>query len=162
MNKSFLLGILFTGLIGGVWAQSPATSQSSDAQAAPQTEGDKSASVEGIVVNDLTKVPLRRAEVQLFKTGKDAAYSYNASPTYAAVTDVEGKFKIEKIEVGEYRVQTRRTGFVNAGGSFGQSSTMLELAAEKREGAARMRWCRRRSSTGACWTTKASRCRTRP
>lgn len=97
---------------------------------AAQASTAKPATVEGVVLNQITKEPLKRAEVQLFRIEKNGANMMGSNEAaYSAVTDAEGKFHIENIEAGEYRVQHRKTGFVTGrGGLYDMSSRTLKLA----------------------------------
>lgn len=103
------------------------------AQETPQqapTEATKKATVEGAVFNQITKEPLKRAEVQLFRIEKNSVNMMGQdNAAYSAVTDAEGKFRIENIEAGEYRAQHQKTGFVSGrGGAFSMSTSTLKLA----------------------------------
>ena len=103
------------------------------AQEAPQqasSEATKKATVEGQVFNQVTKEPLKRAEVQLFLIQKNSINMMGANnAAYSAVTDAEGKFKIENVEPGEYRLERHKSGFVSGGrGMFSMSSSTLKLA----------------------------------
>jgi protocatechuate 3,4-dioxygenase beta subunit len=97
---------------------------------AAQTSTAKPATVEGVVLNQITKEPLKRAEVQLFAIQKNVTNMMGSNEAaYSAVTDAEGKFHIENVEAGEYRVQQRKTGFVTGrGGLYDMSSRTLKLA----------------------------------
>ena len=96
-----------------------------------QADPTKTATVDGVVLNQITKGPLKRAEVQLFRIQKNATNIMGqGDAAYSAVTDAEGKFHIENVETGEYRVQHRKSGFVaGRGGLYNMSSGTLTLAA---------------------------------
>ena len=70
MDHSLLFRWTLAGVLcsGAAWAQ------------ATQPQGAPGASVEGVVLNDLTKAPIRRAEVRLFKAGNDLASLMNTTP----------------------------------------------------------------------------------
>ncbi len=114
----FLSGTLFcTQIIAQETSQSAAA------------EATKKATVEGQVFNQITKESLKRAEVQLFliqKSGMNIMGQNNAA--YSVVTDAEGKFRIENIEPGDYRLEHRKSGFVSGrGGMFNVSNNTLKL-----------------------------------
>lgn len=88
-----------------------------------QAESDpkKFAAIEGRVFNAKTGVALRRVNVTLqpsFVTGRvgTGSIGYTAPPTtpYAAATDAEGRFRIERIEPGTYRMSADRQGFIRS------------------------------------------------
>ena len=84
------------------------------AQEAPSvTDNAKTAVIEGVVVNALTKEPIRKAEISLYKQGKTGGMvGGGANSAYSAVTDASGKFRIETIDPGEYALNHRKAGFV--------------------------------------------------
>ncbi|MCC6585105.1 MAG: carboxypeptidase regulatory-like domain-containing protein [Bryobacterales bacterium] len=91
--------------------------------AAVQAESDpkKLAAIEGRVLNAKTGVALRRVNVALhsFNSGGRSGtgtIGFAVPPTapYAATTDAEGKFRIERIEPGSYRMIADRQGFVRS------------------------------------------------
>ena len=88
------------------------------------SETTKKSTVEGQVFNLVTKEAVKRAEVQMFRTGKGSAGMAAAmQAAYSATTDAEGKFKIENVEPGEYRINYRKAGFLGSGrGGFGMSA----------------------------------------
>ncbi|MBN9659290.1 MAG: carboxypeptidase regulatory-like domain-containing protein [Acidobacteria bacterium] len=93
----------------------------------PTQQNQKPASVEGVVVNDLTKEPLRRAEVTLMQARPGTQMS--PGQVHAAVTDAEGKFRVQDLEAGRYIVSIRRQGFVSARGSSSGSAANLQVTA---------------------------------
>ncbi len=117
------LTLFFSGALFCSQLIAQETSQSATAEAT------KKATVEGQVFNQITKEPLKRAEVQLFllqKTGMNIMGQNNAA--YSVVTDAEGKFRIENIEPGEYRLEHRKSGFVSdRGRMFSMSNNTLKL-----------------------------------
>ncbi|MGO9239653.1 MAG: carboxypeptidase regulatory-like domain-containing protein [Bryobacteraceae bacterium] len=114
MSKLALIPSLMSGLLCAQVA-SPGTQQ------AAATDATKLATVEGQVFNLVTKEAVKRVDVQMFRTGKGSAGMMQAA--YSATTDAEGKFKIEKVEAGEYRIDYRKAGFLGSGGGmFGSMS----------------------------------------
>jgi len=99
-------------------------------EAAPADTTGK-ATVEGLVLNQITKEPLKRVEVQLFRIEKSSVNMVGQdNAAYSAVTDAEGKFRIENIESGAYRLERRKSGFVSGrGGLYNMSSGALTLTA---------------------------------
>lgn len=92
-------------------------------QTAPSTtEAAKKATVEGVVVNEITKEPIRRVEINLQKQGR------GGNP-YSGVTDAAGKFKIENIDAGDYYVMLRKGGFLMSRANYGMSGRVLKLTA---------------------------------
>lgn len=62
------------------------------------------ARVEGTVANAATGEPVRKAEVTLYRTGN----------TYSATSDAAGKFAIEDVPPGTYRLRCSRAAFLPA------------------------------------------------
>ncbi|MGJ5813214.1 carboxypeptidase regulatory-like domain-containing protein [Paludibaculum fermentans] len=93
----------------------------------PKQQNQKTASVEGVVLNDLTREPIRRAEVllNLMKPGTQMGSNQPSS----AVTDAEGRFRVTELEAGQYVVYLRRQGFVMAGNASAASAIRLQLTA---------------------------------
>lgn len=91
-----------------------------------QKETPKTASIEGIVVNELTRAPIRRAEVSLILRKRGAQMGPGRS---SAITDEEGKFRAGDLEEGAYIVMIRRNGFVPLMGAAAGSPTTVELTA---------------------------------
>lgn len=101
------------------------------AQEAPATvDTSKTAVIEGIVVNELTKEPIRKAEISLYKQGKSGdVVGRGPNAAYSAVTDPSGKFRIENIDPGDYALNHRKAGFVTTRANYGLSTRILKLAA---------------------------------
>jgi len=110
--------------------------------AAPtQAEGteQKTATVSGIVVNQQSGEPLRRADVTLMPVqgGRTAAGPRAGGPegpagTRRAATDQTGKFSISGVEPGRYQLSAQRQGYLQ--GRYGarkprQMGTQIEIAA---------------------------------
>lgn len=96
---------------------------------AAQGEASKPGSIEGRVVNAKTGEPVRRANLTLRPFGSPGGMGgggsiaigsivpigpMSQSAPYAATTDAEGKFRIDKVEPGQYRIMAERQGFVRA------------------------------------------------
>ena len=86
-------------------------------------EAAKQAVIEGVVVNELTKEPLRRVEINLYRQGKPGS----SGSAYSAVTDAAGKFRIENIDPGDYSLIHRKAGFLMTRAYFGMSARILKL-----------------------------------
>ena len=102
--------------------------------AQPAEEAKKLAALEGRVVNAKTGEPLRRVNLTMRSsaTGMRTSVPMASSAPYAASTDAEGKFRIEKIEPGTYMLFAERQGFVRqAHGArrAGMQGTNITLAA---------------------------------
>jgi protocatechuate 3,4-dioxygenase beta subunit len=91
------------------------------------TETAKKATIEGVVVNETTTEPLRRAEIILHRSGQ-SGMTMGDNSAYSAVTDASGKFRIESIAPGEYILDHHKTGFLNSRAAFGFSSSSLKLS----------------------------------
>jgi hypothetical protein len=71
--------------------------------------------VAGRILNAKTGEPVRKANVRLYvsRVGTGAVGVVPGPPvTFAATTDAEGKYRIEGVEPGEYRLTAERQGFV--------------------------------------------------
>jgi hypothetical protein len=66
-------------------------------------------SVQGQVVHEPGGQPLKKAKVELHPEDKKNGTAYKAT------SDVEGRFKFEKVEPGNYTLTVERTGFLEAG-----------------------------------------------
>jgi hypothetical protein len=67
--------------------------------------------VDGVVVNQATGEPLRKATVTL----QGSAPGQTQEPrSYAAVSDPEGRFAVDQIDPGRYTLTADRPGFLNA------------------------------------------------
>jgi hypothetical protein len=86
----------------------------------------KKAVIEGVVVNEITKEPIRRVEISLMKQGKSDGLSAMAN-ALSAVTDAAGKFRIENIDPGDYSLMLRKGGFLMPRAYYGMSARILKL-----------------------------------
>jgi hypothetical protein len=103
------------------------------AQQPGQAVASKLGSLEGRVVNAKTSEPLRRVNLTLRPfgapgvVGSVGSFSMGPMPQaapYAATTDAEGKFRIDKVEPGQYRLMAERQGFVRTEYGARQNSMM--------------------------------------
>ena len=101
----------------------------SAAEAAPTKES--LCTVSGQVVQEPGGTPLRKVMVSLASTsGVIEAFGRNQQNPYATVTDAEGRFHVERLPPGDYRVTLERNGFVATNRrSRAYSSTFLSLMA---------------------------------
>ena len=65
--------------------------------------------VQGQVIHDPGGQPLKKANLELHPEDKETGTSYKA------ITDVEGRFKIEKVDPGNYSLTLQRNGFLESG-----------------------------------------------
>ena len=95
-------------------------------QIRPAAEAAEKASIEGVVVNQVTKQAVRRAEVNLRKRSKSGDISGEPN-AYTATTDASGKFRIDGIDPGDYVLLHTKHGFLNTRAYFGLSPRDLTL-----------------------------------
>jgi protocatechuate 3,4-dioxygenase beta subunit len=134
---SVKLSLIAIVAAASVWAQQ---------QPAATVRAEDRSSVEGSVTNAVTGEPLRKAIVTLRKI-PDSGSSNRSGPglpvsaPYSATTDADGKYTIDNLDPGKYRLSTDRIGFVAQqygarSGGANQAGTMLTLAtAQKMKGA---------------------------
>jgi len=105
---------------------------------APPADATKMASVEGLVLNQVTKAPIKRVEVRLFRVEKGPISMGSNDAAYSTVTDAEGKFRIEGVEPGEYSLEHHKGSFVSGRGSrYSMIGSTLKLAAGEKLGSLR-------------------------
>src|SRR6266496_2114890 len=81
---------------------------------AAQTQPSKPPStckVQGQIVQQPGGAPLRKADIRLFSIG---AHSDEESVEYSGVTDAEGRFELDDVKPGTYRVAYDHAGFVDS------------------------------------------------
>ena len=81
------------------------------AQTPGEADPKKLGALEGQVVNALSGAPIPRAKLTL-RLLVPRGQPFNPTAPYAAVSDAEGKFRIERIQPGEYQLSGQRVGFV--------------------------------------------------
>jgi hypothetical protein len=98
------------------------------AQPAPQQEVKKG-SIEGVVLAETTKEPVRRVQVMLYPRQTTPAPGVMMGPPQAinATTDAEGKFSISDLEPGDYFLNLQKQGFTVSRRSAFASSTQLKV-----------------------------------
>ena len=84
------------------------------------SEKPKAASIEGMVVKDPGSEPLKKVMVQVFTEEQSAGSNYSET------TDSDGRFQIENVEPGRYRVYLEKTGYVEIN-SRGRKSEVTAL-----------------------------------
>lgn len=79
--------------------------------------------IEGVILNEITKEPLRRVEVRLVGTLDGGPTGITGTPppesTTAATTDAQGRFRFENVAPGRYRIVYQRQGFIGQAGGLG-------------------------------------------
>lgn len=94
------------------------------------TDASKLSILEGRAVNAKTGEPVRKVNITLRPMGGPGmAGTLSVGPMapvapYAASTDAEGKFRIDKVESGDYRMMAERQGFVRQEYGSRQNSMM--------------------------------------
>jgi protocatechuate 3,4-dioxygenase beta subunit len=127
-----LLGVLSSTQISAQLIHPAPTSQ------APPADATKMASVEGLVLNQVTKAPIKRVQVRLFRVEKGPISMGSNDAAYSTVTDAEGKFRIEGVEPGEYSLEHHKGSFVSGRGSrYSMIGSTLKLAAGEKLGSLR-------------------------
>ncbi len=66
--------------------------------------------VQGQIVQQASGVPIRKADIWLYGVGE---YQESDDIKYTTVTDAEGRFKIEDVKPGRYRLSFQHAGFVD-------------------------------------------------
>jgi hypothetical protein len=98
---------------------------------AAQQEEVKKGSIEGAVLVETTKEPVRRAQVMLYprRASSGPTLTMGQPQSISATTDAEGKFTIAGLEPGDYFVNVRKQGFTVARRSTFASSTQIKVGA---------------------------------
>ncbi|MEO8371499.1 MAG: carboxypeptidase regulatory-like domain-containing protein [Candidatus Solibacter sp.] len=96
---------------------------------AGQTAGDEAASISGSVANAVSGEPLRRALIYLRRIDASPGVT-NMQVSKTTYTDAAGRFTLEGIAPGKYRLSAERQGFLTA--SYGQrtatgSGTLMSI-----------------------------------
>jgi len=105
-----LFPILGFALAASAIAQQP--------QPNPAVDPKNFGTLEGQVLNAITGEPVRRVNLALRPIGAPGTagggVTFNMPPPapFAATTDADGKFRLEKVEPGTYRLMAERQGFV--------------------------------------------------
>ena len=92
-------------------------------------EAAKKASIEGVAVNEATKEPIRRAEINLYKQGVAGGMLPGRESAYSTLTDAAGKFRIDNIDPGNYTLMHLKAGFLSTRSNFELSARLLKRAA---------------------------------
>ena len=84
----------------------------------PAVDPKNLGTLDGRVLNAITGEPVRRVNMALRPIGAPGtggggmSFNFPPSAPFAATTDAEGKFRIERVEPGTYRLMAERQGFV--------------------------------------------------
>jgi hypothetical protein len=116
MRRASLLILVPLGLAAQNSAPRPQPAASSAQPNPPETKLEDLGSVEGQVLDATTGDPIRKANLVLRRT--DVNPNGGSIPTsYTGSSDNGGKFSMNQIEPGRYRLTVTRTGFAN--GEYG-------------------------------------------
>lgn len=98
---------------------------------ASQQEEVKTGAIEGAVLVETTKEPVRRVQVTLYPRRASEATGILMGPpqTISATTDAEGKFTFAGLQPGDYFVSVQKQGFTVARRSAFASSVQIKLGA---------------------------------
>jgi hypothetical protein len=80
--------------------------------------GDDTASIAGQVLNSVTQAPVKGARVYLRRAGRDKV-------AYAAVTSAEGRFAVNDIAPGGYRLDAECDGYAGRTAGRGRRKTLV-------------------------------------
>ena len=122
-----LKGCLVVGCVAfALWGQRGGPGQMSQRPAAPPLETDpkRLCKIEGRAVNAMTGEPIQRASMTLSGSGPNATGR-------SAKSDSEGRFLIENVQPGVYRLIAEKVGFLRQGygaRSAGGASSLLNLS----------------------------------
>ena len=86
--------------------------------------GDDTASISGQVLNSVTQAPVKGARVHVRRAGRDKV-------AYAAVTNTEGRFIVNDIVPGGYRLDAECDGYAGRTAGRGKRKTLALAAAKK-------------------------------
>ena len=95
-------------------------------QSVPQ-EQTSTPSIQGKVLQEPDGQPIRKANIQL------SGQKVPADSQYSAVTDAEGKFKIDEVQPGHYVVVVERPGFVQSSAGAHQTSISVQPGSGKND-----------------------------
>src|SRR5262249_50523504 len=101
------------------------------AQSAPSKEPPKCL-VQGQVVHEPGGQPLKKVTIKLNPDDKENG------TIYKALSDFEGRFKIEKVDAGDYTLTIERNGFLEAGKQKGVHKLSLHPGDEVKDTVLRM------------------------
>jgi protocatechuate 3,4-dioxygenase beta subunit len=93
-----------------------------DGQTPPQKTSEN-CTIQGQIVQQPGAVPIRKVQIGLSSTGDDATDESG----YKTVTDADGRFRIENIKPGNYRLSFGHAGFVDAEKRHHGSGMLLSL-----------------------------------
>ena len=91
---------------------------------APNSAPQDKARIEGILINQVTGQPLRKATISLRDAAATPKPGESSTPAaYAVMSDAEGKFVFEDVNPGRYKLTADRAGYIHAtyrtsGGGF--------------------------------------------
>jgi len=92
--------------------------------AQPAASRSAKCTVEGQVVQQASGLPIRKVDVRLFSVGE---YQESEDSKYTAVTDAEGRFKIEGVKPDRYRLAFQHAGFIDVEKRRHGSGMLLSL-----------------------------------
>jgi hypothetical protein len=90
----------------------------------PASKPAMNCTVQGQIVQQPGALPIRKADIRLLSIG---LHMETEKLEYFSATDAEGRFKIENVKPGTYRVLIDRVGFVDAGKRHHGNGMLLSL-----------------------------------
>ncbi len=93
-------------------------------RAQPAASRPANCTVQGQIVQQASGVPIRKADIWLYRVGE---YQESEDIKYTTVTDAEGRFKIEGVKPGRYRLFFEHAGFVDVEKRRHGSGMLLSL-----------------------------------